>query len=265
MRLFTLWSAVIMTPALTFATVVKAQTREWSGYVAVGGGARPEYLGADKLEATPYIEGRINYGRFYLDFQGQNVKLNLSPFEGWVFGPAIDVQDKRDRKVKSVPVSRMAPIDDALEAGGFIGYYRADVFSPNDRLGAEISYMTDTSDAYEGGYGAFNVTYGKRIDDRWSVGGSVKATYADKKYARTYFGVSATDALASGLPAYTLKGGARDVTLGLKVSYRLTDRWSVMALGSYKRLLGDFADSPIVKIEGSPDQFVVGAAVGYRF
>lgn len=265
MRHFTLWSVVVMTPALIAPVAASAQEREWSGDIAIGGGARPEYLGSKKMEATPYIEGRINYGAFYLDFQGQNLKLNLSPIEGWSFGPAIDVQNKRDHKVKNLAVSKMAKIDDALEAGAFVGYSRSDVFSRNDKLGVEFSYMADTSNTYEGGYGEAKLTYGKQISERWSVGSSLKTTYVDKKYAQTYLGVSAADAAASGLPAYNLKGGMRDISLGLKATYQVTDRWSVMALGSYKRLLGDFADSPIVKVGGSADQFVVGAAVGYRF
>jgi outer membrane scaffolding protein for murein synthesis (MipA/OmpV family) len=265
MRLFTLWSVVAVTPALALSVTAHAQERQWSGAVAIGGGVKPDYQGSGDMEATPYFEGRVNYGPYALEFQGLNLKLNLSPIEGWSFGPAIDMESKRDDKVKSVAVGKMAEIDDALEAGGFIGYSRGDVFSKNDKLGAELSYMTDTSDTYGGAYGEAKLIYGKRINDRWSVGSSVKATYVDKKYAQTYFGVSAADALASGLPAYNLKSGVRDVSLGVKATYQLNDRWSVMALGSYKRLLGDFADSPIVKIEGSADQLLVGAAIGYRF
>lgn len=265
MRLFTLWSVVALTPALVLPASANAQQREWSGNIAIGGGAKSDYMGSDDMEATPYIEGRINYGTFYLDFQGLNVKLNLSPTEGWSFGPAIDMQDKRDHKVKSVAVGKMTEIDDALEAGAFVGYASRGVFSARDRLGAEISYMADTSDTHEGGYGEAKLTYGRQINDRWSVGSSLKVSYVDKKYAQTYFGVSAADALASGLRVYALKGGVSDLSLGLKATYQLNDRWNVMALGSYKRLLGDFADSPVVKIEGSADQFLVGAAIGYRF
>lgn len=265
MRLFICWSVVALAPAFALPASATAQTREWSGDIAIGAGARPDYLGSKDMEATPYVTGRLNYGSFYLDLQGDSLKLNLSPFEGWSFGPSLDSQSKRDDSVKSVAVGRMTPIDDALEAGVFVGYARGGVFSANDKLGAELSYMADTSDTYGGGYGEAKLTYGKQINDRWSVGSSLKATYVDKKYAQTYFGVSSADALASGLPTYTLKGGVRDLTLGLKATYRLNDRWSVSALGNYKRLLGDFADSPVVKIEGKPDQFLVGAAVGYSF
>jgi len=265
MRLFTLWPAVVMTPALALSAAANAQEREWSGNVSIGGGVKPDYQGSDDMEGTPYLDGRVSHGTFYLDFQGPNLKLNLSPIEGWSFGPTIALESKRDHKVKSVAVGRMAEIDDALSAGGFIGYSRRDVFSANDNLTAQLSYVTDASDTYDGGYGAASLGYGKQLNDRWSVGGSLRATYVDKKYAQTYFGVSAADALASGLPAYTLKAGVRDVSLGLKATYRLNDRWSVSGLTNYKRLLGDFADSPIVKIEGSADQFLVAAAVGYRF
>ena len=97
------------------------------------------------------------------------------------------------------------------------------------------------------------------------AGASAKVDIVDKKYARTYFGVTAAQAAASGLSVYDLKGGVRDVALSAKVTYALSERWNLQMLGGYKRLTGDFADSPLVKDGGSANQFSAAIAVGYRF
>lgn len=70
--------------------------------------------------------------------------------------------------------------------------------------------------------------------------------------------------MRSGLPVYALKAGLRDVGLSAKVSYALTETWDLQLLGSYKRLLGDAADSPIVNTEGAADQVSAAVAVAYR-
>jgi outer membrane protein len=39
--------------------------------------------------------------------------------------------------------------------------------------------------------------------------------------------------------------------------------WNVLAVGSYSRLIGDAADSPIVDDEGDPNQFLLGLTLSY--
>jgi outer membrane scaffolding protein for murein synthesis (MipA/OmpV family) len=252
-------------PLLATPAAAESEPRAWSGNIALGAGARPDHVGSDDLEATPYIAGRVNYGAFYLDFQGQQVRLNLSPIEGLAFGPMVDVENKRDDGVKNPRVAKLPRLDDALEAGGFIAYSRRGVLSEQDELTFMGSYMVDTSDTFDGAVGGVSVIYGRRLNSRWSVGGSAKVDIVDKKYARAYFGVTPSQAALSGLSTYDLKGGVRDVALSAKVAYALTERWNVQLLGAYKRLTGDFADSPLVKGEGSADQFSAAVAIGYRF
>lgn len=263
MRLLPMGSMLALLPLL--ASPAAAEDAKWSGNIALGAGMRPDYIGSDDLEATPYIAGRINYGAFYLDIQGEQLKLNLSPIEGLAFGPTVNVENKRDKGVKNLKVARLPQIDDALEAGGFVAYSRQGLFSSKDQVTVAASYLVDTSDTFDGAVGDVSVTYGWRVNNRWSLGASAKVDVVDKKYARTYFGVTPAQAALSGLSAYDLKGGVRDLALSAKVSYALNERWSLQWLGGYKRLTGDFADSPLVKDGGSANQFSAAIAVGYRF
>jgi outer membrane scaffolding protein for murein synthesis (MipA/OmpV family) len=47
--------------------------------------------------------------------------------------------------------------------------------------------------------------------------------------------------------------------------YELTDRWSLFGIAEYSRLVGDFADSPIVAVEGDKNQLTLGVGFGWKF
>ena len=82
---------------------------------------------------------------------------------------------------------------------------------------------------------------------------------------RSLFGVTPVQAAASGYPAFTPGSGFKDVTCGLNGHYRIAARWSVVANVSYKRLIGDAADSPIVRIAGTPNQTSFSSFLVYSF
>ena len=57
----------------------------------------------------------------------------------------------------------------------------------------------------------------------------------------------------------------KTLNAGLNANYRLADRWSLVSSVNYKRLLGGAADSPIVRLAGSPNQMNYSAFVVYSF
>lgn len=243
----------------------EAPARPWSGELVAGVGVRPDYLGSDDMELTPYVAGHLAYDRYFLEAQGLEVRLGVELTPQLALGPMVDFANARDHKVKNDRVALLPEIDDAFEAGGFISYGWQGVFSGRDALTLDATYLTDTSNTHDGSIGSVGLTYGRKLGDRWSVGTSVRLTYVDDKYAQTYFGISPSAAAASGLPAYSLGGGVRDVGISAKLGYDLSENWSVQLLGNYKQLMGDFKDSPVVDLEGSASQFSGAVAIGYRF
>ena len=93
----------------------------------------------------------------------------------------------------------------------------------------------------------------------------MSGTWATGPYMRSLFGVTPVQAAASGYPAFTPGSGFKDVTCGLNGHYRIAARWSVVANVSYKRLIGDAADSPIVRIAGTPNQTSFSSFLVYSF
>jgi outer membrane scaffolding protein for murein synthesis (MipA/OmpV family) len=103
-------------------------------------------------------------------------------------------------------------------------------------------------------FGAVTLSLGPRL----SLG--------DQEFTRAYFGVTAAEAARNGiLPAYRPSGGTTSVGALASVSVDWSERWSTTVSGSYARLVGDAADSPIVRQFGSKDQFTVGASLSYSF
>lgn len=243
----------------------KAQDSQWSGSIAAGIGVRPDYVGSRDMEPTPYIAGELAYGRYFLEIQGKEAALGVELTPSLSLGPLLDIENGRDDGVKSDRVGRLPKIDDAVQVGGFARYAWQGLFGGPDELTLEATYLRDVSDTYDGGVASLGVFYGRRLGDRWSVGGGVRLTHVDAAYARTYFGINPAAAAVSGLPAFDPGGGLRDIGVSAKLAYALDENWNVQLLGNYKQLLGDFKDSPVVKHEGRAGQFSGAVAIGYRF
>jgi outer membrane protein len=94
----------------------------------------------------------------------------------------------------------------------------------------------------------------------------VSSTYANGDYMDTYFGIGAGDSLASGLDEFDADAGFKDVGVTLNLQHgRRNEGWGLTGIFSYKRLLDDAADSPIVDDVGDANQLFGGAAITYSF
>ena len=88
---------------------------------------------------------------------------------------------------------------------------------------------------------------------------------SDDRYQRAYFGIDPATAAATGLPAFNPGGGIHAVGAAAGLTRMISPRWGVHGFAGYDRLVGDAADSPIVRNFGSRDQFSVGAALFFNF
>ncbi len=77
-----------------------------------------------------------------------------------------------------------------------------------------------------------------------------------------YFEIDAADSARSGLSTFDADSGFKDVGLNLLASFKPWEHWGLMGLASYKRLLDDAEDSPVVDDEGDANQF---AGAGFLF
>lgn len=100
------------------------------------------------------------------------------------------------------------------------------------------------------------------MSERFKVIPSVSVEWANAKYMKSYFGINAQQAARSGLSEYRPSAGFKDVSLRVGFSYELTKTWSITGAAGVSRLMGDAADSPLVRRKS---QAVGALGVAYRF
>ena len=86
-------------------------------------------------------------------------------------------------------------------------------------------------------------------------------TVADARSNRAWYGVDAGQSAASGYPLYDPSGGLRNLQLAATVNHFFAGRWVAIGGLSVGRLVGDAADSPIVRERTNWGGF---AAIGYQ-
>lgn len=99
---------------------------------------------------------------------------------------------------------------------------------------------------------------------RWRLAGGPRYSWGDEKWNNRYFGVTASEAQASPyiVNPYTAKAGGHFAGAEASAEYKLTSKWRVTFDVRYHHLLGDDANSPLVKQLGTADQFQ--ASTGFR-
>lgn len=211
----------------------------------------PAYQGADKYRSLPFPVIDLSYGRFFLSGRaGAGAKL--------IDGDIVDVS----AGVTYMPGYRRrdAPVGIGRLSGG--AGARA---SAETRLGRAVLSLSATralTGDVDGTLAEAGLAMPIRASQRVMLIPRVSTTWADAAYNRAYFGVSAAQSAASGLPAFRPGGGVKDVAASLTASYRLSGRISLGATGVVTTLTGDAKRSPIVVHATQPAAFL---SVSYAF
>jgi outer membrane scaffolding protein for murein synthesis (MipA/OmpV family) len=149
-------------------------------------------------------------------------------------------------------------IDWAVEPGVFVEYWPVEFLRARAELrrgfGGHEGFVADLGLDMVQRFGAFTFSVGPRV------------ALGDSEFTRTYFGVTPFEAALNGqVTPYRPSGGFTSVGVTTAVSYVWSPQWSTTAFVSYKRLIGDAADSPIVKRFGDENQIGLGLTVSYSF
>jgi MipA family protein len=246
--------------------------------VAVGAGVRPDHEGSDDYKTVPgvLIRGKIAGIAFFS--RGTNLFLDVVPEKNGAdwdisFGPVANVRLNRTGGIGDSRVRALGELDTAVELGAWGGIARTGVVtSAYDTFSLRVAYTEDVAGAHKSHIVTPTLEYGTPLSETLFVGLSLSADYVGKGYGRYYYDISLSDSQASGLGVYGAAGddaGFARLNLGLvgakSLSGDLRKGWAIFALGGYGRILGDYADSPIVKDAGSRDQWLGGMGVAYSF
>lgn len=236
----------------------------WSGEIAAGPSIIPDHDGADSYRIMPFAVATLRNGPYSLELQGLRARFDLAPFQGVAAGPVLNVRLPRDEDAGG-RVALLDPIDTALELGGFVGLRFGGDARGQNQVRIDITALADVSDVHDGFLVATNLSYAAVRNQRLMLLFDAQGSFGSGRYMRRYFGVTPVEGARTGLFAYRPGASLRDVGAGATMGYRLNDRWGLLGRLSYAYLLGDAADSPIVRVEGSRHQAMGALALSYRF
>jgi outer membrane protein len=243
--------------------------------VGLGAGMVPSYEGSDQYVFFPAPVVQGNYKGYAFGARGPGLFVDLIkdpvlPKVEYIAGPVLRARIERNNRIRDVVVKRLGDRPIAVEAGATGGVKINRIFNRFDSLTFQADALFDISGAHSGALVTPQVSYNRLLGTKGVVNLSASADFVDGDFADYYFSIDAAGSAASGLPRYRAGGGLKSIgtsaLLGLDLSGNALDGgWGVFVIGSYSRLQGDVADSPIVAIRGDADQFFGGAGLTYTF
>lgn len=244
--------------------------------VAVGVLVTPDYEGSDNYVVTPSAGALIRVSGRSITLRGSSLSVDLVPeYEDQKFkivaGPFVNLNFDRTGVPRDPVVALTRKRKVAAEGGGFIGFVKTGVLtSPYDSLSVTLSVSRDLGTVHHSFIVTPSVDYMMPLSRGTMVGASLSADFVGGRYARYYFGIGPNSSSLSGLPQYQPGAGVKSATLSLVGAVALNgdlDRRGILVGGvvNYERLLGSFADSPVVAQRGNANQIIATMGVGYRF
>lgn len=252
-------------PALLIAaTALPARAETWfSGdwYLKVGaaGFVAPNFEGDDdyRFRAQPLVSFGRQGSSTPFSSRNDNISIGLVDEGYFRAGPTGKLVFGRDSD-DSGDLAGLDPVRFGGELGVFAEFYPVDWL----RLRGEIRHGIRSHDGFVGDLAAdafMDVTPTIRV----SAG--PRASFGSEDYFDAWYGVSADEAIASGLSEYDPDGGVESIGFGGAITWKATDTIETSLFGEYSRLKGPAADSSLVRERGSKNQFLLGVAATYRF
>ncbi|VAX06588.1 hypothetical protein MNBD_ALPHA03-1693 [hydrothermal vent metagenome] len=252
------------------SSITKSQ--EIGGFIAIGPAFFPGFEGSKNYKAGPIVVGRIQLREYYFEAEGTSAKANILPRRFFSLGNKLSIQAgpvfnyRFSRNiVESNPVKKFRNEKGVIELGGFVTVQVKGVLREGDALAGQVKIIGDVSGIHGGQLITLRGSYNISVGQSWGMIFSADSTYVTEKYVDTYFSIDIDNADRSGLAVYNANKGVKDISFDFSLQYKTTNRWGILTYLRASRLLGSIANSPIVKSEGSPNQFIGGIAVSYSF
>lgn len=238
---------------------------EWQ--VSVGGAllAAPLFPGAQDMGLALVPDLRLRYGEHFFASlpEGVGVATRLSP--SLRVGALVKWRFPRREAVSDSPfllsgdsnaLQGLGDVDGTWEPGAFVEFsgpaWRARLEARRG-FGGHEGALIDAEAAWRQRLAGMEFATGPRL------------SWASTDFTQAYYGITPAQAEASGLPAYSPQRGLLSAGWSLSLRQPLDQHWQWHASFVYDRLLGDAADSPLVRERGSRDQPLLVLGLGYRF
>ena len=217
----------------------------------------PDYEGSGdvKVQGFPFLDVSWR-NRFFLNFQ-QGLGVNIIRNKNLTFGTSIGYYGSRE-EVDNDALMGLGDVD-----GGVDG--RLFVFVPVGPISLTSMYRRDLSGNHDGSIFSVGALYFKPISQKLRVNLQGRLNFASEKFMNTYFDINLSQASRSSMTVYDADAGIKDISAFNILIYSFTRHWNVVSFMGFSRLLGDAANSPIVKERGTANQYRFGLGFSYRF
>lgn len=211
----------------------------------------PKYPGAEDFLVLPLPALDLSAGRVFVNRDG--IGVNVVDADGFTIGVSGFVELGRDENDDPVRLRGLGDIDAVPQGRLFV----------SKRFGRVMARATVKH--------AFGETNGTTLDLDAGMAFPIASgvifagptvSFADSKYADGFFGVSSQQALAGQREVYDASPGLYQVGVNAGANFVLTDRWSLGAFASYRYLVGDAGNSPVIAERNQP---AGGLFLSFRF
>jgi outer membrane protein len=231
---------------------------DWKLIVGATGMVAPDFEGAKDLmfQVSPIIS--IGKAGPEARFTSRNDGISFSLYDNGrvragAVGKIIFERESED------DLEGLDPVRFGAEAGGFAEIYPTDWLRVRGEVRQGIR-------SHEGIVADIAVDAFKDITPSVRVSGGPRISFASEDYFEAYYGVNAAESANSGLSEYRPDGGGiKSIGIGGAYDWKATEKLTTSVFSEYSRLMGEAADSSLVKERGSPNQFTIGVSAAYRF
>ena len=232
--------------------------------VGAGIGVTPDYTGADSRSAAvaPLLRYHFEDSRRAISIVGPIGSVNLIESPTLHGGPVFRYRFGR-QDAKDPVVARMHEIDPTIDVGAYLSYWWTGSGGVPWRLRVAGNVLIGIDSDHAGTSGSLDAQFWLPVSQRVILGVGGALNYGSSSFMNTYYGVTAQDSVASGLPVFRPGSSSTSADAWVGVMYLLKPNWVVGAGVYYQRLTGDAADSPIVRDRGNADQISGGVGAAY--
>jgi outer membrane scaffolding protein for murein synthesis (MipA/OmpV family) len=234
----------------------KKKESDWDISLGIGAAVAPDYEGSNNYEISPVPDLEISW-RDRVTLSGTSLSVAAISTAHVKAGPTASYEFGRDHDDNKA-LKHLGNVGDSVELGGFIT-------TTFDGWSVDLRLAQDVANGHGGVIGQLSTSYTFPISEKLSVTATASTSWASRQYMRSYFGISDRQAAKSGYDQYDAGAGIKDIGLAVDGTYSFDEHWSLDMTIAYSRLIGDAADSPIVKDAGSPNQFSTMLGVAYTF
>lgn len=221
--------------------------------------AAPQFEGANRLTFLPFPMIQFSLGPPVRRFSGTRDSISVSVFDNKFvrLGPAVGFRFLRRERDFSA-LRGLGSVSFAAEPGAFLDVFPLDFL----RLRAEVRRGFGGHQAW---LADFSADAFLEIVPGWTLSGGPRLSLAGAEFNRAYFGINGVQAANSGLPFFRPGGGVKSWGAGGALAWQVNPALTATGYFEYERLVDEVADSPLVRLRGSPDQFTFGLRLSYSF